>query len=151
MLGIRVNFTIDNEYQYLFQEGYQVKHNNNCGENSGVKKEGKNEKEKYNDGGAFKVTARNENGVVVSVEEDNERLEIPKSYHLSQNYPNPFNPSTKIRYSIPVNSQVKLKIYDMLGREVAILVDESKPKGIYSINFDGSNLPSGVYYYSLSY
>jgi len=49
VLGIRVNFAIDNEYQYLFQEGYQVKHKNNCSENSGIKKEGKNEKEIYQD------------------------------------------------------------------------------------------------------
>lgn len=70
-------------------------------------------------------------------------------YSLAQNYPNPFNPSTTINYQIPTTSFVTLKVYDMLGNEVAILVDEEKPAGNYKIDFDGSKLATGIYFYSL--
>jgi len=70
---------------------------------------------------------------------------------LSQNYPNPFNPSTKIAFNLPVNSRVLLKIYDVMGREVSRLIsNEFKRAGYYTVNFDGSNLPSGVYFYQLT-
>ena len=77
--------------------------------------------------------------------------EVPQKYSLSQNYPNPFNPSTKIAFNLPVNSTVSLKIYDVMGREVSRLIsNEFKSAGVYSVNFDGSNLPSGVYFYQLT-
>jgi hypothetical protein len=76
--------------------------------------------------------------------------ELPVKYDLSQNYPNPFNPSTRINYSIPVEGNVMLKIYDILGREVRTLINnELKSAGQYTINFDASNLPSGIYFYRL--
>jgi len=71
------------------------------------------------------------------------------SYKLLQNFPNPFNPNTKINYSIPQISFVTLKVYDLLGREVATLVNEEKSIGAYLVEFDGSNLSSGVYFYIL--
>lgn len=70
-------------------------------------------------------------------------------YKLQQNFPNPFNPVTNILYQIPSSGFVQLKVYDLLGSEVAVLVNEIKPEGIYSVEFDASNLPSGVYVYSL--
>lgn len=70
-------------------------------------------------------------------------------YKLFQNYPNPFNPTTKIIWQSPVESLQTLKIIDILGREVAVLVNEYKPAGKYEIEFDAAALPSGVYYYSL--
>ncbi|HEX9739434.1 MAG TPA: T9SS type A sorting domain-containing protein, partial [Ignavibacteriaceae bacterium] len=83
---------------------------------------------------------------------------IPDKFVLYQNYPNPFNPVTKIKYSIPnvIASETKqsqlttIKIYDVLGREVAVLVNEFKPPGVYEVEFDGSNLSSGVYFYTLT-
>ncbi len=66
-----------------------------------------------------------------------------------QNYPNPFNPSTTIKFSVASNSLVSLIVYDILGNEKAVLVDELKEAGIYSVNFDASNLPSGIYFYEL--
>jgi hypothetical protein len=72
---------------------------------------------------------------------------VPGQYTLSQNYPNPFNPSTVIGFNIPVASYVSLKVYDILGREVAELIDEHKPAGIYKVDFHAANLPSGVYLY----
>lgn len=62
-----------------------------------------------------------------------------------ENYPNPFNPSTQIRYSIMENSFVTLQVYDILGNKVAELVNEYKPAGKYTVNFDASNKPSGIY------
>ncbi|MGA2623285.1 MAG: T9SS type A sorting domain-containing protein [Bacteroidota bacterium] len=70
-------------------------------------------------------------------------------YSLSSSYPNPFNPSTKIKYQIPVASFVMLKVYDLLGREVATLVNELQQAGSKSVEFRAENLPSGVYYYRL--
>ena len=74
----------------------------------------------------------------------------PKEYALMQNYPNPFNPTTTIEYSIPENGNVKLKIYNSLGEEVATLVNEYKTAGNYKINFDASALPSGIYFYRIN-
>jgi len=74
---------------------------------------------------------------------------LPTEYVLSQNYPNPFNPSTTIQYQIPQSGNVTLKVYDVLGNEVALLVDEMKQQGNYEVSFDASSLSSGVYIYRL--
>jgi hypothetical protein len=74
----------------------------------------------------------------------------PAKFALSQNYPNPFNPTTTITYSVPQRSNVTLKVYDMLGREVMNLVTGMKDKGTYEVSFDASNLASGLYIYSIS-
>ena len=80
--------------------------------------------------------------------------EIPKNFLLEQNYPNPFNPSTKIRFQIPASVEttrrdVSLRIYDALGREVAVLVNEQLKPGTYEIEWNAENYPSGVYFYSI--
>jgi len=72
------------------------------------------------------------------------------TFNLNQNYPNPFNPVTIIRYQIPERGFITLKVYDVLGNEVATLINEEKPTGSYYVEFDGSNLSSGIYYYRLS-
>ncbi|MBZ0202236.1 MAG: T9SS type A sorting domain-containing protein [Ignavibacteria bacterium] len=78
---------------------------------------------------------------------------IPDYYSLGQNYPNPFNPVTNIKFNIPVGNgrdrSVKLIVYDAIGREVKTLVDENIPAGEYEVNFDGSSLASGTYYYTM--
>lgn len=79
----------------------------------------------------------------------NAAANAPASYQLHQNYPNPFNPSTNIRFDLANEAQVKLTVYDMLGREVAQLVNGAKPAGTHSILFDGAALASGIYYYRL--
>jgi len=76
--------------------------------------------------------------------------EIPLKYSLAQNYPNPFNPVTKINFAIPKQGLVTLKVYDVLGREVRTLINEVKSVGTYAIDFDGSELSSGVYFYRLT-
>lgn len=73
----------------------------------------------------------------------------PGKYSLTQNFPNPFNPSTTISYEIPVNNFVSLKIYDMMGKEVASLVNGNQEAGFYSVKFDASKLASGIYFYKL--
>ena len=75
---------------------------------------------------------------------------IPTSFALKQNYPNPFNPRTTISYDIPTASYVNLRIFDVLGREIATLVDGEQQAGIYSVPFDGVQVASGVYYYRLT-
>jgi hypothetical protein len=75
--------------------------------------------------------------------------DIPGTFTLFANYPNPFNPSTKIRYAIPQNSSVTLKVFDLHGREIVTLVNERKAPGSYEVTFDASNLSSGVYFYQL--
>ena len=74
---------------------------------------------------------------------------VPDNFTLAQNYPNPFNPTTVIRYQLPVSSEVRLEVYDMLGRNVATLVNEQVAAGRHAVNFDASNLSSGVYLYRL--
>ncbi len=76
-------------------------------------------------------------------------VSTPLDYSLSQNYPNPFNPTTTISYSIPNDGHVTLKVYDVLGNEVASLVDEQKQTGKFDVQFNASSLSSGVYYYQL--
>ncbi len=101
-------------------------------------------------GGLYKST------FVISI--NKEQKNIPKSFTLSQNYPNPFNPTTKIKFSIPNlplmkgagGMDVRLIIYDILGREVATLVNEQLKPGSYEVEFDGSNYSSGVYFYKLT-
>ncbi|HSL88321.1 MAG TPA: T9SS type A sorting domain-containing protein [Ignavibacteriaceae bacterium] len=75
---------------------------------------------------------------------------LPTQFILYQNYPNPFNPATVISYQLPVNGNVTLKVYDLLGKEVAVLVDEYKPAGKYEVEFDASQISSGVYDYKLT-
>ncbi len=72
---------------------------------------------------------------------------LPPTFSLSQNYPNPFNPMTDVRYQFAERSHVLLRIYDVLGREVATLVNEVKPQGEYTVHWDAGNAPSGVYFY----
>jgi hypothetical protein len=75
---------------------------------------------------------------------------VPTQFELSQNYPNPFNPSTKIAYTLPIDSKVSIKVYDMLGNEVATLENDEKEAGYYEVNFDAKGLASGVYFYNIS-
>jgi hypothetical protein len=89
-------------------------------------------------GGAFTYSQETEVGVAV-----------PKEYVLGQNYPNPFNPTTTIQYSVPKLSVVNLKIFDMMGREVATLVSETKEAGSYEVVFHASQFASGMYFYRL--
>jgi hypothetical protein len=76
-------------------------------------------------------------------------IATPAKFELSQNYPNPFNPSTTIRYQLPVNSRITLKVFDMLGKEVTTLVNEQKLAGSYEVTLNADRLSSGVYYYQL--
>src|SRR5690606_42125612 len=73
----------------------------------------------------------------------------PQEYSLSQNYPNPFNPATMIEFSIPSESYIKLKVYDIMGREVSILAQGIHNEGIYRTAFDGSAMASGIYIYKI--
>lgn len=85
-------------------------------------------------------------GEVTSVEDN-----VDHTFALHQNYPNPFNPSTRIEYSIPSAEHVTLKVYNILGGEVAVLVDQLKTAGDHTLELDGSFLSSGIYFYTLSY
>jgi hypothetical protein len=84
--------------------------------------------------------------IIVGVPDE---LGMPEEYALSQNYPNPFNPSTTIKYDLPTSLHVSLTVYDILGREVSVLVNERKNAGVHEVKFDGPDLASGVYFYRL--
>jgi len=86
--------------------------------------------------------------ISVSVQEPNSE-EVPHEYQLSQNYPNPFNPTTQIKYSVPKNSFITLKVYNILGQEVRTLFKGYQQRGNYNVIFDGNGLASGVYLYCL--
>ena len=75
---------------------------------------------------------------------------IPEGFMLSQNYPNPFNPVTKLKFQLPKSSLVILKVFDAIGREVAVLVNEVLNAGIYEADWDASAYPSGAYYYRMN-
>jgi hypothetical protein len=74
---------------------------------------------------------------------------VVEGFELNQNYPNPFNPATTIEFSIPQQSQVTMKVFDVLGHEVAELVNEKKDAGNYSVSWDAGQFPSGLYFYIL--
>jgi hypothetical protein len=85
--------------------------------------------------------------IVTRVEDS--RHELPTTFRLEQNYPNPFNPQTTIRFAVPKPSEVRLKLFDLMGREVAVLVDERLQPGEYKVVFNGRRLGTGIYFYKL--
>jgi hypothetical protein len=87
-------------------------------------------------------------GPLSDIGDENEKF--PLTFSLYQNYPNPFNPATTIRYNISEPSFVSLKVYDVLGNEIATLINEAKSAGNYEVEFDGTELSSGIYLYQLS-
>jgi hypothetical protein len=97
-------------------------------------------------GGLSIAFARDSTAFITSVDEDQK---VVTEYSLSQNYPNPFNPSTKINYEVPFASYITLKVYDLLGNEIATLVNEEKTTGVYEVEFRGEGITSGIYFYKL--
>jgi hypothetical protein len=96
----------------------------------------------------FDISSNNFIITLITGVDDNS--ELPESFSLQQNYPNPFNPSTKISFSIPSSMFVEVKVFDLLGREVSTLVSKYVQEGSHEIFFHAENLPSGIYFYSLS-
>ena len=96
----------------------------------------------------YKLIPRN-NEDFVGYTDLEENIELPKTFSLSQNYPNPFNPTTVIQYSIPEVTNVKLKVYDMLGREIKTLINREQSAGVYNVEFNATSLSSGVYFYRI--
>jgi photosystem II stability/assembly factor-like uncharacterized protein len=101
--------------------------------------------------GQFNTILTTTNGGVTFMEDEENNYTQPTNFLLSQNHPNPFNPSTIISYQLPIAGNVTLKVYDLLGREVATLVNEEKPAGSYNAQFTINNVPlsSGIYFYKL--
>ncbi|AFH50831.1 Hypothetical protein IALB_3128 [Ignavibacterium album JCM 16511] len=99
--------------------------------------------------GSSNNTALQIRSMVASPNSVDESVTVANGYQLAQNYPNPFNPATKISFTIPVDQQVALKVYNSLGEEVATLINNSMSKGTHTINFDAKGLSSGLYFYRL--
>ena len=95
--------------------------------------------------GLFSQVFRFTTGSTNSVDDDKNLF----AYNLEQNYPNPFNPVTKIKFGVPITAIVSLSIYNVIGEQLAVLIDKEFDAGIYEIDFDASNLPSGIYFYKL--
>jgi hypothetical protein len=91
--------------------------------------------------------SRLEEYLATGIEDDEET--IPSDYALLQNYPNPFNPSTQISFSLPEPGFVSLKVYDLLGREAAVLIERDMSPGKHTVSFDGREFSSGMYFYVL--
>jgi hypothetical protein len=143
-----INAQTNSDVQWsVFDNGFSTSINNNSSILSqiGEPLTGKSNNETSEVTGGFLA------GIIIlnSVTSINDNQNKPLSYELYQNFPNPFNPTTKIKYSIARASYVKLKIYDIIGSEVAELVNEEKPIGSYEVWLDGSKLASGVYIYRL--
>ena len=92
------------------------------------------------------ISVFNEDGVTSIIEEGQQ---LPDAFKLEQNYPNPFNPTTSLQYTVGSLQFVTLKVYDVLGKEIATLISEEKPAGEYGVEFNGTNLPSGIYFYRI--
>lgn len=88
-------------------------------------------------------------GVVVTSVEEIQQNALPETFRLDQNYPNPFNPTTTIQFAVAQRSHVSLKLFDLLGRQVAALVEEEMTAGEYKLQFEAAHLPSGIYFYIL--
>lgn len=95
------------------------------------------------------LIAKTVNGSGVLAVNEKKSGNIPGLFLLEQNYPNPFNPTTEVKYQLPTSGLVTLRIFDMVGKEVATLVNEEQKAGLYSVKFNGGNLSSGVYFYRL--
>ena len=96
----------------------------------------------------YRTTNGGHGGIIISVEDNGTDI-VPSGFSLAQNYPNPFNPVTSIKYVVGSLQFVTMKVYDLLGREVATLVNEEKPAGEYEVDFNSANLTSGIYFYQL--
>ena len=102
------------------------------------------------DGFSANYIAKYSCGIPVSVDEEKTENTLPTSFKLEQNYPNPFNPTSTIRYSIPKESFVKISVFDILGREIKVLVNGETKPGFYEIVFDAKEFASGIYIYKIS-
>lgn len=106
----------------------------------------------YKTGGSISTDQEIQQSRIISVVQPvgvQNQTEVAESYSLSQNYPNPFNPTTNFRFSIPKEQNVSLKFYNSMGQEVATYVDGFLKAGVYNVDFDGSSLSSGIYFYTL--
>jgi hypothetical protein len=103
-----------------------------------------------NSSGAYKYIEGDQSGVLTKDNSENNTQNLIVTNYDIGNFPNPFNPTTRINYQLPEQGHVTIKVYDMLGKEVAELVNETKESGIYNVNFDAGNLSSGVYVYMIN-
>lgn len=99
---------------------------------------------------AYRLKQVDNNGKYKYSNEVEVAIAVPLTYSLNQNYPNPFNPKTTIRFQLPEDSNVDLKIYDLVGREIAVLMHEQKPAGFYALEWNAEGMSSGVYFYKLT-
>jgi len=141
---LKLDYSNGEEWTHLYPPGYNLEEIG-C---IGLMRDSKNNFWiGYNNG---YLVIYNPDGLNGITDVEKEKNEIPKEFILHQNYPNPFNPMTNIGFRIVEFGFVSLKIYDVLGTEITVLVNEVKPAGSYEVEYNASNLPSGVYFYQLN-
>ncbi|HMS65371.1 MAG TPA: Omp28-related outer membrane protein [Ignavibacteria bacterium] len=133
---------INKTLNYVIPDNPQVLNPNNCNLNMFVYKQGTDIRTNYIIQQSLKTPLVGTSGI-------SSNNSVAESYSLSQNYPNPFNPSTTFKFSIPNSESVSLKVYDILGNEVETYIDGFLNAGTYGVEFDGSKLSSGIYFYTL--
>ncbi len=149
----RLDITLPGETEALFSFLYDFE--DLAGSSAAVLASGFVDPDANQGGEAFTLIAVLADGTVVEAQditssEDEIASDVPQEYRLKNNYPNPFNPTTNIEYQLPEAENVRLSVYDVLGREVAVLVNEEQQAGTYTVTFDGADLSSGTYIYRIT-
>lgn len=146
-----ITLSLDDSFEYQFTIGQTAKKNNNLIDPLTCGTAGQSIADDYFTPKKAKINSSTGDRFIITLADASQHeVELPVSVSLNQNYPNPFNPTTQISYELPKQSDVRLEVYDLVGRQVATLVNQTMEAGSHTVNFNAGNLSSGVYIYRLN-